>query len=242
MTKPHYSAEIKNGYNSSDNLILVGERLVKSWAIPGGRLDVLKGVDIEVKKGETVAIIGPSGSGKSTLLGILGTLDRATSGRLVIASQDVAEFSDRELAKWRGKSLGIVFQQFHLMPSLNALENIALPLEIAGDRDASVKATQALKEVGLIDRRAHLPRELSGGECQRIALARALVTRPRLLLADEPSGSLDPKTGGQISDLLFELADKHQMAMVLVTHNLDLAKRCGRLLKMSDGLLMPVSS
>lgn len=232
----------KNGdlkFNQSSDLIVSGEALTKSWVIPGGRLEVLKGVNIFVSKGETVAIIGPSGSGKSTLLGILGTLDRATSGRLVIGGEDVAKFSDFELAKWRGRSLGIVFQQFHLMPSLTALENISLPLEIAGDRQAFSKATQALNEVGLYERRSHLPRELSGGECQRIALARALVTRPRLLLADEPSGSLDPKTGDQISDLLFDLAEKHQMAMVLVTHNMDLAKRCGRLLKMADGLLMP---
>jgi putative ABC transport system ATP-binding protein len=217
--------------------ILVGRALTKSWAVPGGRLDVLKGVDITVEPGQTVAIIGPSGSGKSTLLGILGALDRPTSGELMIGNTDTARLSDHELAKWRGKSLGIVFQQFHLMPSLTALENIALPLEIAGDRDARRKASDAIGEVGLFERKNHLPRELSGGECQRIALARALVTNPSLLLADEPSGSLDPKTGEQVANLLFDLVRRHGMAVILVTHNMELANRCERKLKMADGLL-----
>lgn len=223
--------------NSRTSPILIGRGLTKSWPIPGGRLEVLKGVDITVEPGQTVAIIGPSGSGKSTLLGILGTLDRPTSGELMIGSTDTSKLSDHELGKWRGKSLGIVFQQFHLMPSLTALENIALPLEIAGDREALEKASAAINEVGLIDRSNHLPRELSGGECQRIALARALVTRPSLLLADEPSGSLDPKTGEQISNLLFDLVRRHNMAVILVTHNMDLANRCERKFKMSDGSL-----
>lgn len=223
--------------SSNESPILVGQGLMKSWPIPGGRLEVLRGVDIVVQSGETVAIIGPSGSGKSTLLGILGTLDRPTAGELMIENTNTTHLSDHQLAKWRGKSLGIVFQQFHLMPSLTAIENVSLPLEIAGDRDAANKASEALREVGLLDRRNHLPREMSGGECQRVALARALVTNPRLLLADEPSGSLDPRTGEQISDLLFNLVSKHGMAVILVTHNMDLARRCERVLKMSDGIL-----
>jgi putative ABC transport system ATP-binding protein len=226
--------------SSASSNILLGRNLTKSWPIPGGRLEVLRGVDISVGRGETVAIIGPSGSGKSTLLGILGTLDRPTSGDLIIGNVDTSKLTDHELAKWRGRSLGIVFQQFHLMPSLTAIENISLPLEISGDHLATSKASEALKEVGLYDRKNHLPRELSGGECQRVALARALVTRPDLLLADEPSGSLDPRTGEQISNLLFDLVHRHQMAVILVTHNMDLANRCGRQLKMLDGKLTEV--
>jgi len=226
--------------SSTGSNILVGRNLTKSWPVLGGRLEVLRGVDISVARGETVAIIGPSGSGKSTLLGILGTLDRPTSGELIIGNVDTSKLTDHELAKWRGRSLGIVFQQFHLMPSLTAIENISLPLEISGDQDAVRKASDALNEVGLFDRKNHLPRELSGGECQRVALARALVTRPDLLLADEPSGSLDPRTGEQISNLLFDLVHRHQMAVILVTHNMELANRCSRQLKMLDGRLTEV--
>jgi len=218
--------------------ILSGRGLTKSWVTPTGRLEVLKGVDITLGTGETLAIIGPSGSGKSTLLGILGTLDRPTSGDLVIGGTNVAQLPDRDLARWRGKSLGIVFQQFHLMPSLTALENISLPLEISGDRDARSKAEAAIREVGLYERRNHLPRELSGGECQRVALARALVTRPELILADEPSGSLDPATGEQITELLFGLIEQHRMSMIMVTHNMDLAGRCHRVLRMNGGVLV----
>lgn len=220
--------------------ILVGRALTKSWVIPGGRLEVLRGIDISVESGQSVAIIGPSGSGKSTLLGILAALDRPTSGELIISGTETSKLSDHDLAKWRGRSLGIVFQQFHLMPSLTALENIALPLEIAGDREARRKATDALGEVGLFDRKNHLPRELSGGECQRIAIARAVVTKPKLLLADEPSGNLDPKTGEQIANLMFDLVRLHDMAVVMVTHNMDLAGRCGQVFRMADGLLTAV--
>ena len=220
------------------SIILMGRELKKSWPVPGGRLEVLKGLDISLTAGETLAIIGPSGSGKSTLLSILGTLDRPTSGELIIGQTKTASLSDHDLARWRGRSLGIVFQQFHLMPSLTAAENIALPLEIAGDGEAWQKSMEALTEVGLKERSKHLPRELSGGECQRVAIARALVTRPQLLLADEPSGSLDPHTGEQIASLIFDLAAKHHMAMILVTHNMELARRCARVLRMHDGRLV----
>lgn len=222
-----------------NELVLKASQIKKSWDAPAGTIDVLRGVDLELRKGESLAIIGPSGSGKSTLLSLLGTLDRPTSGTLIIGNTNTADLTDFELARWRGKSLGIIFQQFHLMPSLTALENAALPLEIAGDREAMTKAERALEEVGLSHRLNHLPGTLSGGECQRVAIARAIVTTPALLLADEPSGSLDPDTGKQIADLLFTLAARHHMTMILVTHNLDLAHRCQRVLRMTHGQLAP---
>lgn len=218
--------------------IMSARALTKFWETPAGRLDVLKGIDLTLQRGEKLAIIGPSGSGKSTLLAILGTLDRPNSGALVIGDTNTVDLSDQELARWRGKSLGIIFQQFHLMPSLTALENVALPMEISGDSHSRQKAQDALAEVGLAARAEHLPSELSGGECQRVAIARALVTRPALLLADEPSGSLDPDTGDQITELLFGLAKRHQMSMIIVTHNMDLANRCDRILKMNHGVLL----
>jgi putative ABC transport system ATP-binding protein len=223
--------------SNSQDIVLKAEKLTKTWTTPAGPIDVLKGVDLDLRRGQSLAIIGPSGSGKSTLLSLLGTLDRPSSGTLVIGSTNIASLSDLELARWRGRSLGIIFQQFHLMPSLTALENVSLPLEIAGKEDARVKARQALAEVGLSARLDHLPGALSGGECQRVAIARAIVTTPTLLLADEPSGSLDPETGKQISDLIFSVAARHEMAMILVTHNMELAQRCQRILKMTNGRL-----
>jgi putative ABC transport system ATP-binding protein len=224
--------------SENSSVVLKAVQLTKSWQTPAGMIDVLRGVDLELMTGESVAIIGPSGSGKSTLLSLLGTLDRPTSGKLIIGNTNTADLSDYELARWRGKSLGIVFQQFHLMPSLTAWENVALPLEISGDRDARSKAQRALEEVGLSSRLNHLPGTLSGGECQRVAIARAIVTTPSLLLADEPSGSLDPDTGKQIADLIFEVATRHKMTILFVTHNMELAQRCQRILKMSHGQLV----
>lgn len=216
--------------------------LTKSWPIPGGnRITVLKDLALHVEQGESVAIVGPSGSGKSTLLSLLAGLDRPTSGHIKVMNQDMTVLNESQLATFRGEHLGIVFQQFHLMPSLNALENVSLPLEIAGDKDAKAKAESALRDVQLTHRFTHLPKELSGGECQRVAIARALVTKPTLLLADEPSGNLDPDTGAQITDLLFKVAGDHRMTMLLVTHNMELAERCHRQLVMHAGTLGPRS-
>ena len=226
---------------TNDQIILDARALTKSWPTATGPLEVLKGVNLTLTKGDSIAIVGPSGSGKSTLLSLLGTLDRPTTGSLIIGGTDTASLTDQELAKWRGRCLGIIFQQFHLMPSLTALENVSLPLEIAGDKNATQKAKQALVEVGLSERQNHFPAILSGGENQRVAIARALVTRPALLLADEPSGSLDPDTGDQITNLLFDLAARHQMTMILVTHNPELAQRCRRQLKMNHGVLSPLN-
>jgi putative ABC transport system ATP-binding protein len=227
--------------SQSTSLILSARGLRKLWPVPSGDIEVLRGVDIDLKLGESVAIIGPSGSGKSTLLTLLATLDRPTSGSLVIDGMQTTSLTDKELARWRGKSLGIIFQQFHLMPSLTALENVSLPLEIAGTSDASSLAKKALCDVGMDHRLHHLPGALSGGECQRVAIARALVTKPSLLLADEPSGSLDPHTGEQVTNLLFDMVQTLKMSMILVTHNPEIARRCQRILRMNHGLLEPIS-
>lgn len=218
--------------------VLSVAHLAKEWPIPGHNpLVVLKGLSLNIFSGESVAIIGPSGSGKSTLLSLLAGLDRPTSGEVKVMGQDMAQMNEGALSVFRGKHLGIVFQQFHLMPSLTALENVSLPLDIAGDHQAKEKARDALQHVNLKERMSHLPKELSGGECQRVAIARALVTRPALLLADEPSGNLDPETGAQITDLLFRIAAEHRMTMLLVTHNMELAARCDRQLIMRGGQL-----
>ncbi len=221
----------------SGTLVLSARNLRKSWSSPHGDIEVLRGIDLDLGSGESIAIIGPSGSGKSTLLTLLATLDRPTSGTLVIDGLDTGTLSDRELARWRGKSLGIIFQQFHLMPSLTALENVSLPLEISRVEGAEALARQALIDVGMGHRLEHLPGALSGGECQRVAIARALVTQPALLLADEPSGSLDPETGDQVTHLLFDMVQTRDMSMILVTHNPELASRCQRTLRMHHGIL-----
>jgi putative ABC transport system ATP-binding protein len=219
--------------------VLEVKHLTKSWTIPGRKesLRVLNKLSLRIQKAESVAIIGPSGSGKSTLLSLLAGLDYPDSGSIFLLGQNMTKLNETELAEFRGRNLGIVFQQFHLMPSLTTLENVSLPLDIAGDPDAKKKALEALDQVGLSHRLTHLPRELSGGECQRIAISRALVTKPALLLADEPSGNLDPETGKNISDLLFRLAKENSMTMLLVTHNLELAARCHRSLVMKSGTL-----
>lgn len=220
--------------------VLRVENLAKKWPVPGrDPLTVLQQLSLNIQSGESVAIIGPSGSGKSTLLSMLAGLDRPSAGKIEVMGQDMATMNEGDLAIFRGKQLGIVFQQFHLMPSLSALENVALPLDIAGDKQAAAKAMSALNDVGLSGRLHHLPKELSGGECQRVAIARALVTSPALLLADEPSGNLDPETGAQITELLFGIAKKNHMTMLLVTHNMELAARCDRRLLMRSGQLHP---
>ena len=223
---------------SHPSSVLQIENLSKAWPIPGHPpLQVLRDIRLTIYPGEAVAIVGPSGSGKSTLLSLLAGLDRPTSGQVKVMGQDMAAMSENDLSVFRGKHLGIVFQQFHLMPSLTALENVALPLDIAKVNHSVDKAKAALDSVGLSDRQHHLPKELSGGEAQRVAIARALVTRPSLLLADEPSGNLDPDTGSQVTDLLFNIAREHRMTMILVTHNMELAARCGRQLVMHAGKL-----
>ncbi|HXK26358.1 MAG TPA: ABC transporter ATP-binding protein [Myxococcota bacterium] len=209
----------------------------KQFATPAGPLEVLRGVDLEVAPGETLAVLGESGSGKSTLLALLAGLDVPTRGRIEIDGRDTAALSERELTSLRARRIGIVFQSFHLMGGLSAEENVSLPLELRGDRDARERARAALAQVGLSARAGHLPARLSGGECQRVALARALVVEPGILLADEPSGSLDEQTGEAALDLLFDLVSRRGTALVVVTHSEKLAARCRRRVTLRAGRL-----
>jgi putative ABC transport system ATP-binding protein len=202
-----------------------------------GPVDILKRVDVEIAPGESVAVVGPSGSGKTSLLMIIAGLERATSGQVRVAGHDFMGLSEDQLALIRGANIGIVFQSFHLVATMTALENVALPLEFAGKADAFETAQGLLDEVGLAHRADHFPAQLSGGEQQRVAIARALSPRPQIILADEPTGNLDGKTGEQVVDLLFGLQRRRQATLILVTHDLALAGRCGRLVRMADGMI-----
>jgi predicted ABC-type transport system involved in lysophospholipase L1 biosynthesis ATPase subunit len=219
-------------------VILEAADVHKRFDTPGGPIDVLRGVDLAVAAGETVAVVGESGSGKSTLLSLLAGLDAPSRGAVRIEGRDLAALGESELAALRGRSMGIVFQQFHLMGGLTALENVSLPLELQDVGGAESRARDALAQVGLADRATHLPSRLSGGECQRVALARALVVEPALLLADEPSGSLDEKTGDAVNALLFDLVARRSTALVLVTHSDRLSAACDRRLRLTGGRLV----
>ncbi|MGE0850321.1 MAG: ABC transporter ATP-binding protein [Hyphomicrobiaceae bacterium] len=200
-----------------------------------GPVEILKGIDLDISAGESVAVVGPSGSGKTSLLMIVAGLERASSGAVRVAGHDFTGLSEDELALIRGSNIGIVFQSFHLVPTMTALENVALPLEFAGRADAFETAAALLGEVGLAHRADHFPAQLSGGEQQRVAIARALSPRPQLILADEPTGNLDGKTGEQVVDLLFGLQRRRQATLVLVTHDAKLAERCSRVVRMANG-------
>lgn len=200
-----------------------------------GLVEILRGVTLSVQAGESLAVTGPSGSGKTSLLMILAGLERATSGRVKVAGYDLTALDEDQLALARGATIGIVFQSFHLVPTMTALENVALPLEFQSRADAFDEAAERLEEVGLAQRLQHFPAQLSGGEQQRVALARALVTRPRILLADEPTGNLDGTTGAQVMDLLFTAQARRNATLVLVTHDERLASRCSRVVRMVDG-------
>ena len=198
-----------------------------------GGVNILRGVDLTAAAGEVVAVMGPSGAGKTTLLMLMAGLLAPTSGTVTVAGHDLATMGEDGLARFRRDNVGIVFQAFHLVPAMTALENVALPLEFAGRADAFDQAAKALDAVGLSRRRGHFPAELSGGEQQRVALARALAPRPRLLLADEPTGNLDGETGQMVMELLFSLSGG--MTLILVTHDPGLAERCGRVVHIRDG-------
>ncbi|MFN3147631.1 MAG: ABC transporter ATP-binding protein [Paracoccaceae bacterium] len=202
-----------------------------------GRVDILRGITMSVARGETLGLIGPSGSGKSSLLMLMGGLDRATGGSVRVLGQDLTALGEDALARFRRMNMGVVFQSFHLIPTMTALENVATPLELAGHADAFDRAAEELDAVGLGPRARHYPAELSGGEQQRVALARAAAPRPAILLADEPTGNLDGSTGQAIMDLLFGLRDRHGSTLVLVTHAPELADRCDRVLRLRDGQL-----
>ena len=200
-----------------------------------GAVEILRGITLSVARGETLGLVGPSGSGKSSLLMVMGGLERATGGRVRALGQDLTALSEDALARWRRSHMGVVFQSFHLIPTMTALENVATPLELAGARDAFARAEAELAEVGLPHRLDHYPSQMSGGEQQRVALARASVTRPGILLADEPTGNLDGASGAHVMDLLFGLRDRFGATLVLVTHSRELAARCDRVVRLVDG-------
>ena len=219
----------------SEPIVLEAQNVSKTVTSPEGSLTILADVSLGVRSSETLAIVGASGAGKSTLLALLAGLDTPSTGRVLIAGVDMTQLDEDGRAAIRGQHVGFVFQSFHLIPSLTALENVMLPLELAGRRDARSAAAAALQQVGLTPRAAHYPKQLSGGEQQRVAIARAFVTQPKLLFADEPTGNLDTVTGQRITDLLFELNRNTGSTLVLVTHDRSLAARCGRILELDAG-------
>ncbi|OHC45551.1 MAG: ABC transporter [Rhodobacteraceae bacterium GWE1_64_9] len=200
-----------------------------------GPVEILRGISLTVDRGETVGLVGPSGSGKSSLLMLMGGLERATGGKVQALGHDLGKMDEDALARFRRGNMGVVFQSFHLIPTMTALENVAVPLELAGHRDAFDRAEAELQAVGLGRRIDHYPAQMSGGEQQRVALARAAAPRPAILLADEPTGNLDGVNGAAIMDLLFGLRDRHGATLVLVTHAADLAARCDRVVRLVDG-------
>ena len=200
-----------------------------------GAVEILRGIDLELSAGETVSVVGPSGAGKTTLLMVIGGLERPTGGQVAVAGHDLRALDEDGLAQFRGRHVGIVFQSFHLIPTMTAVENVAAPRELAGEADAFERARAELDAVGLGHRMGHYPGELSGGEQQRVAIARALVNRPSLVLADEPTGNLDAATGAQVMDHLFARSRDNGATLVLITHEARLAGMCGRTIRMADG-------
>jgi putative ABC transport system ATP-binding protein len=213
------------------------ENLTVTLPSRAGDVNILRGIDLTVAAGETVGLIGPSGSGKTTLLMVLAGLEPPTGGCVRVAGSDYGTMSEDDLARFRRTHIGIVFQSFHLVPTMTALENTALPLELAGEKDCRARAAAILDEVGLADRYDHYPAQMSGGEQQRVALARAMVADPPVLFADEPTGNLDQATGESIMQLILNLAKNRQSTLFLITHDRALAEKCDRTLTMRDGLL-----
>jgi putative ABC transport system ATP-binding protein len=220
------------------NHVLRAENLCKQVSSPEGSLTIVDEVSLDILAGESVAVTGPSGAGKSTLLALLAGLDVPTRGRVLLEGQDLTQLDEDGRARLRAQRVGFVFQSFHLIPALTALENVMLPLELAGRRDARRAAAETLQRVGLKERTGHYPRQLSGGEQQRVALARAFVTQPAVLFADEPTGNLDTVTGARVGELLFELNANAHTTLVLVTHDRELAARCARMVKMEAGRVL----
>ena len=220
------------------NRVLQAENLCKQVSSPEGSLTIVDEVSLDILAGESVAVTGPSGAGKSTLLALLAGLDVPTRGRVLLEGHDLTQLDEDGRARLRAQRVGFVFQSFHLIPALTALENVMLPLELAGRRDARRAAAETLQRVGLKERTGHYPRQLSGGEQQRVALARAFVTQPAVLFADEPTGNLDTVTGARVGELLFELNANAHTTLVLVTHDRELAARCARMVKMEAGRVL----
>jgi putative ABC transport system ATP-binding protein len=215
--------------------ILEAQNITKTYKIGERKLDVLKNVSLKIEVGEVVAIVGSSGSGKSTLLSLLSGLDQPTNGRVWVESQDITDKSEDELAPLRNRMIGYIFQSFHLVPSLNAIENIMFPAELNGDSQARVKARALLKRVGILERAENFPHQLSGGEKQRVAICRALINKPKIIFADEPTGNLDTANGSEILKLLFDLHREKRATLVLVTHDMGIAKMADRVIPLRDG-------
>ena len=213
------------------------EQIKLSLPSQAGPVNILRGIDLKVGRGATAGLVGPSGSGKSTLLMVLAGLEQPSSGRVIVAGEDLTRLNEDGLAKFRRQHVGIVFQSFHLVPTMTALENVAIPLEFAGRSDAFARAEEELKHVGLGHRLTHYPGQLSGGEQQRVALARAVIGDPEILLADEPTGNLDQTTGADIIELMFDLHARKGTTLVLITHDEALAERCEQVVHLRDGLI-----
>ena len=226
----------------TDDHVVGADKVSKTVDGPDGPLTILDGVSFALARGDSLAIVGASGSGKTTLLGLLAGLDRPSSGAIVLAGEKLDALDEEERARLRRRRVGFVFQNFHLLPALNAEENVMLPLELDGRADARDRAGDALARVGLAARRHHYPAQLSGGEQQRVALARAFVHEPEILFADEPTGNLDQRTGAAIGDLLFALNREHGTTLVLATHDASLAARCARKLALSGGRIVDTSA
>jgi putative ABC transport system ATP-binding protein len=218
-----------------NQIVLEAQSIAKIVPSPEGALTILADVSLQVPAGESLAIVGASGAGKSTLLALLAGLDSPSHGRVLLAGHDLTAEDEDGRAAIRGRHVGFVFQSFHLVPALTAIENVMLPLELAGNKDARTRAAEVLEQVGLKSRQAHYPKQLSGGEQQRVAIARAFVTHPDVLFADEPTGNLDTLTGQRVTDLLFELNRSTGSTLILVTHDRDLAQRCNRILELDAG-------
>lgn len=237
FTTAHMNTTVESVSAASDPAAIALEKVHLTLAGPAGPVNILRGIDLNVTAGTALGIVGPSGSGKTTMLMIVAGLERVSSGNVKIAGTDYAQMNEDQLALFRRDNIGIVFQSFHLIPTMNALENIAVPLEFAGRKDAFDMAEEQLRAVGLGHRLDHYPGQLSGGEQQRVALARAFAVKPKILLADEPTGNLDGGTGQAIIDLLFDLHDRYGTTLVLITHDLGLAKKCDRTVRIADGLI-----
>ncbi|MSP51762.1 MAG: ABC transporter ATP-binding protein [Alphaproteobacteria bacterium] len=222
----------------SDNTLVEVRDVHVTLKSDAGAVNILRGASLTVAAGEAVGLVGPSGSGKSTLLAVVAGLERASSGHVAVAGRDLAALDEDQLAVFRRRHIGIVFQSFHLVPTMNALENVAVPLELAGVHDAFAHARARLDAVGLSHRVTHYPAQLSGGEQQRVALARAFAADPKIVLADEPTGNLDSATGRSIVDLMFKFRAERRTTLLLVTHDMELAVRCGRVVRMDDGRIL----
>lgn len=224
---------------TDDSAIIVTENVSLTLSSKAGPVEILDQVSLQVRPGESIGIVGRSGSGKSSLLSLLAGLEKATCGRVIATGLDLGTLNEEALANFRRRSIGFVFQSFHLIPTMTALENASLPLELAGEENAFEKATALLETVGLGERLNHYPDQLSGGEQQRVAIVRAVIAKPPILLADEPTGNLDANAGELIANMLFQFQQEQHASLIMVTHDLELAARCDRVVEMVDGRLIP---